>query len=29
MRARFVAAVLALAIGGCAMPGCVPYLGKK
>jgi len=31
MRARFVAAVLALAVGGCAMsmPGWVPYLGKK
>jgi len=29
MRARFVAAGLALAVGGCAMPGWVPYLGKK
>jgi len=32
MRARVMAAMLALAIGGCAMPampGWVPYLGKK
>jgi len=29
MKARFVAAVLAFAIGGCAMPGWVPYFGKK
>ncbi len=29
MRGRWLAFVLALALGGCALPGWVPYFGKK